>query len=534
MKTRFNPSLMNLAVVLLVSLLALAPLFPQKVTPASSPPELFSAERALIHLPIIAKEAHPSGSPAQAVVRAYLVQQLTDLGLEVELQKVAGGENVLARLHGTDPSGAILIQAHYDSFRGPGAADNGAGVAALVEIMRALTALPTPKNDIIAFFDDSEELPDAFTGTIAFVRRHPWMEDVRVAIGMDTAGRGFISANDLGENNGWMVEILARVKTDYTWTSLSGGGTYDTESFKNAGVQVLELEDNYPFVEQHTPYDTVDLVHPGSLQQLGDQALAVTRELENLNLQEISGAHQTYMYLLFFGLLHYPMSWVVPLGILAFILFILALGWALWQHFASWKGLGIALLTTLVTTAVAAIVVNAIWIAAPDILGWQTQQWSEWPEVIPPNGWWIFIFTHLLIIAITTITYRLARRWILGANYYFVGMFLLALFSLALAFAEPRAAILVTWPVLVGSLVWIAGLFIYRKYGRLNFQVIPLIAAIPTILHFYPLIPAVFMGDGTKSVAITAGALVVILAIVLPGLDDLVVNRETVNNSAKN
>ena len=84
-----RPWLLLLALLVLITL-ALAPLFPHRVTPASASLERFSAARAMGHLPIIAREAHPSGSPAQAVVRDYLVEQLSSLGLETQVQAYLG------------------------------------------------------------------------------------------------------------------------------------------------------------------------------------------------------------------------------------------------------------------------------------------------------------------------------------------------------------------------------------------------------------------------------------------------------------
>lgn len=335
MKVKINPSMLNLVVIFLVTSMSIVPLFPWRVTAASAPLDIFSGERAFSHLPTITREPHPPGSPAQALVRDYLVQQLTDLGLEVEVQQTPGVENVVARIYGTDPSGAILLQAHYDSIGGPGAADNGTGVAALLEIARALAAGPSMRNDIIVLFADSEELPDPFTGTKAFVRAHPWMADVRVAISMDTAVRGFISINDTGPDNGWIVQVLARAYTGGTWSSLSGGGGYDSLPFRQAGIRVLQLEDNYPFREQHTSDDVPDIVRPGSVQQLGEQVLAIVRELSNLNLDNTSGEQQTYMYVPMIGLAHYPEVWALPLAIVAGVLLIVAVGMALWRKLAS-------------------------------------------------------------------------------------------------------------------------------------------------------------------------------------------------------
>jgi hypothetical protein len=97
--------------LLLVAGIGIAPRFPRDVTPASAPLEVFSAERALTPLPTIAAEPHPSGSAAQARVRDYLVQQLTALGLEAQIQRTVANsplrlessaqvDNVVARLRG--------------------------------------------------------------------------------------------------------------------------------------------------------------------------------------------------------------------------------------------------------------------------------------------------------------------------------------------------------------------------------------------------------------------------------------------------
>jgi hypothetical protein len=524
------------AILLLALLLILAsaikPLFPSQVTPAGAPAEVFSAERALLHLQVIAKEAHPQGSPAQATVRDYLVAQLTGLGLEVQVQSEWGVENVVARLNGTQPgSGAILLQAHYDSYRGPGAADNGTGVSALLEIMRALAAGPTPRNDVIAFFDDGEELPDPFTGTKVFVNKHPWMDDVRVAIGMDTAVRGPISPDDTGTNNGWLVDVMARAYTGGAWTSLSGGGGYDSQPFRNAGVRVLELEDNYPFHQQHTEQDTLEIVSLGSVQQLGEQALAVVRELSALDLTDTSGEQQTFMYVPIFGLLHYPQAWAPALAILAGLLTLCALALALYRKLASFRGLGVALLALLLTVAVTFAGTKAIWNAAPGVFKWETRGWSEWPEVIPPNGWPILIVTNLLVLVLMVVVYRLARRWSERANFSLLGIIFFLLFSVALALGEPKSAILFTWPVIIGASAWlIAGLRAGKAASGAGgngwtMDLLVLAAAVPFVLYVVPMVPAVFMSDGTLSTGITAAVWAILLGILLPAVDGLLTSR---------
>ncbi len=64
----------------------------------------------------------------------------------------------MARLPGRGNTRAFALMGHYDSVRyGPGAADNGASVAALLETARALRAGPPLSNDVLFVFTDGEE-----------------------------------------------------------------------------------------------------------------------------------------------------------------------------------------------------------------------------------------------------------------------------------------------------------------------------------------------------------------------------------------
>ena len=148
--------------------------------PATAGPELFSAERALEHLPNIAREPHPAGSEALEQVRDYTLAQLRNCGVEAEIQRatvieghsISCVENVLGRIPGTNNNGAFVVTAHYDSvYSGPGAADDGAGVITMLETARALRAGPRLANDVIFAFTGDEER--GRKGIRAFTR-HPW------------------------------------------------------------------------------------------------------------------------------------------------------------------------------------------------------------------------------------------------------------------------------------------------------------------------------------------------------------------------
>ena len=143
---------------------------PPEPVPATAPATEFSAARAMVHVTQIAQQPHPVGSADHARIREYVTASLEGIGLKVERQKatairsVAGGasaasvENLLVRVKGTGSTGAVLLVSHYDSVpAAPGAADDGSGVAAMLETLRAFRASGPLRNDVIALFTDAEE-----------------------------------------------------------------------------------------------------------------------------------------------------------------------------------------------------------------------------------------------------------------------------------------------------------------------------------------------------------------------------------------
>src|SRR5438105_2344263 len=69
---------------------------------------------------------------------------------------------------------------------GPGADDDGVGVATLLETVRALKAGARLRNDVIFLFTDGEEV--GMLGARAFVGEHPWAKEVGVALNFEARG----------------------------------------------------------------------------------------------------------------------------------------------------------------------------------------------------------------------------------------------------------------------------------------------------------------------------------------------------------
>jgi hypothetical protein len=240
---------------------------------ANAPDTLFSSARAMTQLVELARGPRPLGSPGHTRARELLVGWLEELGLEPEVETSvtvrrgggwgagAGGagteapgsaraytvRNVLVRIPGVDPTGAVLLTAHYDAVPlSHGAGDDGVGVVAIVEAVRALLTGPPLANDLILLFTDAEET--GLLGARAFVERHPWMDEVRLVLSAEMrGGRGPVEMFETGDRNGWIVERLAAFDPHPSANSLSVAvyrrmpNDTDFTPFREAGIQGLNF-----------------------------------------------------------------------------------------------------------------------------------------------------------------------------------------------------------------------------------------------------------------------------------------------------
>ncbi len=308
---------------------------------ADAPAADFSAARARQYLQELVADGtpHPIGSAANERVRSRILSHLLKLGYSPEVQRDtacslfgACGEvkNVVARLQGSEPGPAVLLAAHYDSVSaGPGASDDGAGVAAALEIARALKAAPPPRHAIILLIDDGEEA--GLLGARAFVQSHPWVKDVGAVVNLDARGTSGPSLMfETGSANAWLVHVFSRAvkhpmasSVFYTAYKLLPNDT-DFTVFKAQGFQGF----NFAFIgnasQYHTPLDNFANADPASLQHHGENALALLRALSNENLGHLPGGEAVYFDLFALWIVSWPSSWTVWIAALALALIIIA------------------------------------------------------------------------------------------------------------------------------------------------------------------------------------------------------------------
>ena len=179
-------------ILLLLGLLAAALAVREPApAPANAAPGVFSAARAMADVRAIAQRPHPIGSAESQRVQAYLLARMGQLGLDPRPRPFqsakAAGRNLLGVLPGRDRSApALLLMAHFDSVpTGPGAADDAAGVAAVLETVRALKTRPSQR-DVMVLLTDGEEA--GLLGSKAFFGADPARAHVGVVINLEARG----------------------------------------------------------------------------------------------------------------------------------------------------------------------------------------------------------------------------------------------------------------------------------------------------------------------------------------------------------
>ncbi len=108
-------------------------------------------------LQFIAQPREPGSAHWQAV-QDLCTQRFEDLGYAVSLHEYATGVNVIGIKEGlTTPDEWIVVSGHYDHVAGcPGADDNGAAVAGLLEIARVLAPASFDRTIVLACWDEEE------------------------------------------------------------------------------------------------------------------------------------------------------------------------------------------------------------------------------------------------------------------------------------------------------------------------------------------------------------------------------------------
>jgi hypothetical protein len=292
------PLLACISIAVLLAGLALQTPAPRPATVAAT---IFSAERAMQDVRVIAQRPHPIGSADAARVRDFIAGRLQALGLQTNIRRdeaffdgwrlspVLGSvENVVGVLPGRSPNlPAVVIMSHYDTVpNSPGAGDDSAGVATALELAANLRASGQLERTVIFLFTDGEEV--GLLGASAFFESDPLNGNVGVVLNMEargTSGRAVMF--ETSELAGDFVRLWAANATQPVANSLMGSvykrmpnGTDLTVPLDRGlpGLNFAFISDQFAY---HTMVATPERLDVGSVQHLGEQVLPVAIALAN-------------------------------------------------------------------------------------------------------------------------------------------------------------------------------------------------------------------------------------------------------------
>jgi hypothetical protein len=312
--------------------------------PGDAPATVFSQARADAALGRVLgpEQPHPVGSPEAAAVRSRILKELAAMGVAAhqESQMSCVSE---ARWHQVDcatvsniiadvlpGSGkAVLLMAHSDSVAaGPGAGDDGSGVAVLLETIRALKARPPEAGrPVIALFSDGEE--PGLLGASAYIRKTK--DAIDAVVNADVrgdSGASFLFQTSPGDAG--LIDLYAKGVSHYATSSISGEiykylpNDTDLTPALAAGLPGM----NFAFVGDvaayHTPLDRRANLDPRSVQEQGDNMLAMADGLRGAAPAQLRSGGLIYLDVLGMWLPRLPLPWALPLSVLAFAVIAIA------------------------------------------------------------------------------------------------------------------------------------------------------------------------------------------------------------------
>ncbi|MGV5046706.1 M28 family peptidase [Rhodococcus pyridinivorans] len=330
--TALGSRVLALIGVLLVA--GLVALFPGSDEPlgTDAPADVFSAARAGEHIDAIATGPRPLGSTAHADARDHLVAVLEELGWSTRVdsgvgwmarsgeatQRGARVQNIVATRDGTDPTGTVVLAAHYDTVRGsPGAGDDGIGVGTVLEVARAIDSGPPPRNDVVVLLTDGEE--NGLLGAHRFVGTESVRAGPVVVLNHEARGNaGTPTTFRITSPNGILIDSLAGAPganadslTELIFEALPNDT--DFRRFAEHGHHALDTAISAGSAYYHSPLDTPDRLSRTSLQHMGDTSLTTARTLAGSDLTTVGDGGDQVVTTAPWGLLHIP-RWAEIVG----------------------------------------------------------------------------------------------------------------------------------------------------------------------------------------------------------------------------
>jgi hypothetical protein len=269
----------------------------------------FDTKRASARLARILgdQRPHPVDSSASDGVRERLVAELRAIGLSPRIAdhftcndsrdsatvSCARIRNVVATI-GPAEGRHVLLVSHYDSTpSGPGAADDGSGVAAMIEVAALLKDRPL-RRPVTLLFNEGEET--GLIGAQSFLDHDPVAPRVDSLVNLESRGTtGAVIMFETDRPNGRAIRHYDRSVSRPVANSMTADfarlipNSTDVAVFKERPWTILNFSMIGNETRYHSPDDVLANLDPRSLQHMGEQAIEATAELASGDQAPASG-----------------------------------------------------------------------------------------------------------------------------------------------------------------------------------------------------------------------------------------------------
>ena len=500
---------------------------PQSVSGPDTPLTEFSTARAMVYVDSLAQKPHAVGMPAHGQVQNYIINTLEEMGLEIEVQSdfaykpgwgaLSRAENIIARIPGSVGDQTLLLMSHYDSAphtASHGASDAGSGVAAVLESIRAFLAQDAPaKNNIIILFTDAEEL--GLNGASVFVNQHPWAKEVDLALNFEARGSGGPSNMIVETNggNGSLIKAFAEANPSHPYANSLMYSVYkllpnDTDSTvlrENGDIDGFFFAFIGDHFDYHTANDIASRLDRESLEHQGRYLTALLDYFKDANLNLKADQDYVYFNVPLLKMVYYPFSWIIPMLILAWILFFVVLIYGLRKQQLRIMGVLRGFLPLFISL-ILAYGISWGWKA---ILALDPAQ-SDILQGFPYNGYELLAGFVALTLAVTFYVYKLYYRPNDAASLSFAPVFFWLLIATGVAIYLEGASFFV-----IPEYFALLAVFLILRSNKPNLFLLTLLCApaLFIVAHYIKEFP---VGLGLKMLVAATALSVLLFGLLLP------------------
>lgn len=327
--------------------------------PSPDPDHAFDTDAAMSRLTRILgdERPHPVDTEANDAVRERLLTEIRTLGFEPIVRddfyctRHFGGicgrvRNVMfwAVPPADDTTQGVALMSHYDSVpAGPGAGDDGSGVAVGLEIARILKGRSDIR-PVLVLITDGEEI--GLLGAESFVYSDPLAARIASVVNVEARGvRGPISMFQTSSPNGRDIAALAKTGRTAMANTLSSD-IYDAMPNDTDLSRFLDDDaprevdgTNFAFILgdsfYHTPGDNLANLDQGSVFHAGVNALAAVESFASLSPASATESDRLYFDILTRGVISVP-AWtgltaIILSGLLAVAALVKTATWRGWR-----------------------------------------------------------------------------------------------------------------------------------------------------------------------------------------------------------